>query len=354
MKMFMGGLLSRQTGLIAIAILVLSGCSAIPESTQVKSSEDTNQETGNRGAVADEQQAITLPPRSPEFAISAEAVSRAQSLIDGSYESDPSQLIVSENIGEDVSTMALNSMGTAGSMWDESYGVVPDYKVILFTAKDAAWAEAIRRENGDRIWLGDFVTHIGDSDICSFGVAVGNRIYMCLADGQSAPLLAALIPHEYFHLIQNQMGITTQLPVWLIEGTAAFFGDIALPMSGEELTLELGDRRSYAMSEFLGQPKLSYNLNELTEEKFLEIFEALEIPPVNNVPAVLAMYEGYLWSFLAVQFLVAEHGVDGVTNYLEAVGAKANWRTQFQASFGQNLDSFYSELRERIILTYTR
>lgn len=348
--------------LVSIAIcMMLAGCTSSMESVEsnapsgADSHENANQQVDEEPTAVAEQPSVTSPARSEAFLLSAEAVSQAQELIDSSHKSSPSQVLVSENVGTNVASLTLIALDTATSMWDERYGVIEDYEVVVFTAQDSGWVESIRQENRDRIWLGSFETHLAGMESCSFGVAVDRRMYICLPDGQSAPELAALVPHEYFHSIQNRIGITTQLPIWLTEGTAAFFGDIALPLSGEELTEERGDRRSLAMSEFLGSPKLYYNLDALTEEKFLQIIKALEIPPVNsNAVAALADNEGYLWSSLAVQFLVVEHGVDGVLNYLESVGAGETWKTQFQTSFGQTADSFYAELREHIISTYTR
>jgi len=368
---------------IAVApLFVLAGCatgpefgevsSAIQDSQQMQSETDTStpepRKTSELDPEAlarlqaieddkdeweDEQQAEELGNESLQLAVNA--VDENLGLLDESFTEVGDRVVAGPSVPGKLAEETAGILATGISMWDESYGVIENYQLVMFKAEDAAWADEIRTGFGDRVYFGSFQAGVKDyGDFCSFALAIKTRIYMCVPDNEDISYFKAVVPHEYYHLIQQQMGISTQLPVWLFEGFATFYGDLATGVSGKTLTEGKGNLRQGAMATYFGQPSLYQYVDSIPEDKFYEIFRALEMKPVGNVPEVLDKYSGYLWSFLAAQYLVGVHGHSRVMEYQELVGAGNEWRGQFETSFGLTLNEFYPLLLVHIQEAFSR
>lgn len=141
------------------------------------------------------------------------------------------------------------------------------------------------------------------------------------------------IAHEYFHIVQGALvgpDIEGQAsmtppdqhrpygPTWLIEGSAEYFG--------------------YHVAHAAGRLSYAAKINEAKQglSGFLVTLAALEIPS-----AFHAEGRAYGIAFLAVDFLLRDHGLDGLIAYYKSIGNGASPDAAFQAAFGQTLQQFY-------------
>ena len=374
--------MKRLLAIAASSLLILTGCASEPEFGEVSSAiQDSQemQEENSAEATPEPRETSDLDPdalarlqeieddrqefedsqaaeKASNLALqtSITAVEDAQLLLDGELRDVSSFLLAGPATDPAIIQQTSEYLANAISMWDDKYGVIENYQLVMFRPEDAGWADETRAGFGDRVYFGTFQNGVEiNGDFCGFALAVETRIYMCIPESNDILHFRSVVPHEYFHLIQIQMGISTQLPIWLFEGFATFFGDVAGGRSPQSIIDGKGNLRNGAMATYFGAPALSQYVDDITETKFIALFEALEARPVNNAPALIEKYSAYLWGFLAAQYLVGTYGVDQVLEYQENVGAGQDWRAAFLASFELSPKEFYPKLLEHIKELYS-
>jgi len=229
---------------------------------------------------------------------------------------------------------------------------LPDgFKVVMFSEKDGEWADKKLEEYGGSYHSTiskeiEFWTSNGSP--CGFAFATeakdGTPIYYGCTDSfrvrewiyQQTP------PHEYFHLVQDQFG---ELPQWLLEGSAAFFGaaigyyDIS-PDGLKSKELFRGTSGNFDPdNEGVDQNRLVNHLRTLTESESKKMYQDLETFDWQDGDRL----GHYALGGLATEVLI---GVWGIDKYMEMLEGTKNrkWKSSFKRTFGLTTDEFYAKL----------
>ena len=148
--------------------------------------------------------------------------------------------------------------------------------------------------------------------------------------------LLSIIPHEYFHLVQDNLdpgpggqvlppGDPLYRPVWLVEGSASFVGDSLLNYSG------------------LG-----------TYDDNYPWFAAYAPPTNDGILTYFEKYEGgigpYDYGRLATEYIVASVGVESLMNVWVYMGEGDPFETAFERAVGISVADFY-EAYDQVIVT---
>lgn len=132
-----------------------------------------------------------------------------------------------------------------------------------------------------------------------------------------------VVVHEYIHVYQRDMlgAAEGASPAWLIEGLAEYLSYDAVARAGLVKARAVQDFHAWVLANGPSLPHLSS-------------FESLRAYQTAEGPI-------YNLSYLAVLFLVADHGTDPIGRYFVAVAAGADWRSAFASAFTMDIASFY-------------
>ncbi|MYA02072.1 MAG: carboxypeptidase regulatory-like domain-containing protein [Chloroflexi bacterium] len=144
-------------------------------------------------------------------------------------------------------------------------------------------------------------------------------------DSEGTPFV---LPHEYFHIIQRQLGHHS-LPVWLLEGTAQW-----AHLSYEKWERDRGAR---------GKPP-----NDLWSAEIAEEF--LGSAGCGRLPEDVAAWS-YSEGTVATHQMVITNGTQSVIEFFRRLGGSANadWTSAFEATFELRVDAFVENVRGWVV-----
>ena len=170
----------------------------------------------------------------------------------------------------------------------------------------------------------EFSVHFGvDTDPGVGAYAQGGSIYVgryfVNHDG-----LGTALAHEYFHLLARRLqqlpaGATDASPVWLIEGTATYAGDVY---------------------------ETAHKIRSWDEIRASWIWESAAL---SATLTDMERWDGFhRWGFvsyhlaaLATEWLVEYAGDDSYIRYWRLLAGAQSWRSAFETAFGITVDEFY-------------
>ncbi len=140
-----------------------------------------------------------------------------------------------------------------------------------------------------------------------------------------------VLAHEYFHLLQHQLGGGIEAPAWMVEGSATWF----------EGVLKQRDQR-VPHAKVVAEPEFSTNLDDA--------------PGLNGLEAGSGHGYEYDLGELALRLLVADSDLDAPLEFWRAlqpipVGPfgrwlpRSNWRSAFTDAFELTANSFYEDFQ---------
>lgn len=258
-------------------------------------------------------------------------------------------------VGPTVPTSSLNKekalITAASRLWSTVF--TQSITVVMFSEKDAEWAEQKRLELGGYLpgGISKYLEAPGAKDQCVFGFSSldfrGQPIYFnCLhSSGSRTAISDHTAIHEHFHLVQNSLyRPNTKVPLWINEGAPTFFG-FALGYGAK-------DRNGLLSEQFyLSSPGFDpFGVGSVDSQRFanwakfapdqdiIRVFELLEEDPENR-----AVLNPYGLGAIAVQVLVAANGVDAYLNFLRKTN-QVDWKLAFTETYGIAPDIFYAKL----------
>lgn len=228
----------------------------------------------------------------------------------------------------------------------------PDsFQVVMFSEKDGKWGDRKFQQYGGSYYSTiseEIETWASDGAPCGFAFATeskdGDPIYYGCTDSyrERAWVYRQTPPHEYFHLVQYQYG---ELPQWLLEGSAAFFGaaigyyDLS-PDGLKSKEFFRGTSGSFDPDkEGLDQNRLVKHLRTLTESGALKMYQDLETYDWKDGDRL----SHYALGGLATEVLVGVWGLDKYMVMLEGTKDR-RWKSSFKQTYGLTTDEFYAKL----------
>jgi hypothetical protein len=301
---------------------------------------------------------VKSPNTESKYEIARAAYESASVVVDGSSIASSNSIIASDNLPKEYTGMLLNDLSTAISMWDERYGVIQPYTVIAFTYKDGAWADQkagsyrVGIPNGSwSSWIDKFSQYQGEN--CALGSAGVDSFFMCMAiDPKIAKTQSVGAAHEYFHSVQQKIGLNHQnIPVWIGEGSATYFEAIAGDL-GYKAT---SDRfKNFSTQGFYNRfgGSVGSAVKTMTDSDILEVYRSLEVGMTNQSVSVMENYSGYAFGSLATEYLIGLHGYETFMNFLDSVGKGQNWKASFYNYFNATPDKFYLDVLQYLNRIY--
>ena len=274
-------------------------------------------------------------------------------------ESPPPTWVFAGNIPTEHQTILREEMEHSRAYFSDRFGIEATGFTVLVGADYEAMSPVFRDVTGkDLSWAyGSHLkrTHAWVGSSASGGAVVG-LMYGHLSD-RSLSILKHAIVHEYFHVLQGQLGSGfAQLqngeiawgfprdrgPTWLVEGLASY-ADYAYTPSRPGRRQFLDDRY---------RPYLDLAWQRAIESDALDNL-AMELARIEDRFAFRAcsgQWHSYALSFIASTFLVEEQSEseDSYVNYWRLLGERATWQQAFEEAFGISVDNFYTAFDEGI------
>jgi hypothetical protein len=301
---------------------------------------------------------VKSPDTESKYDIARAAYESASVVVDGSATAPANSILASENLPKEYTGMLLKDLSTALSMWDERYGVIQPYTVIAFTYKDGAWADQkaasyrVGIPNGSwSSWIDKFAKYQGEN--CALGSAGADSFFTCMAlDPQIAKTQSVGAAHEYFHSVQQRIGLNHQnIPVWIGEGSATYFEAIAGDLGYRATSDRFENFSTQGFYERFGG-SVGSAVKTMTDDNILEVYRSLEVGMTNQSVSVMENYSGYAFGSLATEYLIGLHGYDTFMNFLDSVGKGAYWKTAFYDYFDATPDEFYVDVLDYLKTVY--
>ena len=295
---------------------------------------------------------VKSPNAESKYAIAIAAYKSTRAVVDSSAAAPDSSIVASDNLPTAYKGMLLKDLSTAMSMWDERYGVIQPYTVIAFTYEDGAWADQksgvyrVGIPNGSwASWIDRFSEYQGKN--CSLGSAGVDSFFTCMAlDPDMAKLQSVGSAHEYFHSIQQRIGLNHQnIPVWIGEGSATYFEAAAGGLGYKATSERFKDFSTMSFYNKFGGSVGSV-VKRMTSSEILEVYRNLEVGMTSQSVAVVDAYSGYAFGSLATEYLIGIHGYEKFMDFLDSVGKGSPWKTSFYNYFKETPDEFYVDVLE--------
>jgi hypothetical protein len=140
--------------------------------------------------------------------------------------------------------------------------------------------------------------------------------------------LPSIVPHEMFHSVQDvldpdpesgSLGWKFPRPVWFIEGGAEFFG--------------------YAVSDYAGV--MSYYVSPWEWWYYLPSPD-VKLIEYSERPSFAVPPEDYWKGQIAIEYIVASVGVEGVLDISRSLGEGMLWDDAFEEGTGLSMEEFYT------------
>jgi hypothetical protein len=305
--------------------------------------------------VEQEEIVASEAPETEEITTLELAYNQVARLFDSSYTNVSNSIIAHESIEQYIVNDISGYLSDAISTWDEDYGVF-GFDVIVFRQDSAAWADEVRTANGHRLARGSFVEDVkisSQGEHCGFAYVFPGAVYLCISNsGANIDYLDSVVAHEYFHTVQNELGIDhTNLPIWIGEGSAAFLGD-AHQFTAKQIYQKNSENYNHKMLSNFGYAKLKDLADHITIDQVRTIYTKLENGSDEKAQSLIAEYNAYLFGSIAIQNLIGTYSYDEFMGFIESVGAGTYWKTAFVNTYGITTDEFYSNMLTYIQKTY--
>lgn len=136
--------------------------------------------------------------------------------------------------------------------------------------------------------------------------------------------------HEYFHTLQNALGRSRSVPLWLQEGSADYF------------MYRVGAAYGYTGgTSFENYQRFSVQRAKASPARLAELENSTRSISGSDSARTDAL--GYHWGFVAVDYLVNSYGLQKIAYDYWVALSSADWREAFRAVFGLSVDEFYEE-----------
>jgi hypothetical protein len=265
------------------------------------------------------------------------------------------EMIYSPTTTEAEKKLEAQLLGPAMKLFQE-YFVPEKYQVVMFTNLDSEWADQAFLKYGGSFpfKLSDEIARkTANGSPCGFAFATltSSRqpiFYECTDTRQIRRWQNNQTPpHEYFHLVQQKLS-SVQMPAWLVEGSASFFGEaigfasFANPTASKrEMNLNTAyefdpDGKGFDSSRFKNWTRAA-DATEVTR-----IYKILEQTSVSNSAGNKHAY--YSLGSIATEVLVAVYGVDGFMRIWPALATGQSFESAFKTTFGLTPDAFYAKI----------
>lgn len=265
------------------------------------------------------------------------------------------EMIYSPNTADAEKKIETELLVSSMKLFQE-YFAPTKYQVVMFTNLDGAWADNALVQYG-----GSFPFKVSEeiakwssnNNLCNFAFATrtssGTPIYYECTDTRRVRNWTNYQnpPHEYFHLVQQNLA-PVQIPAWLHEGSAAFFGEaigyagLKDPVSAKrDMNINTShdfdpDNKGFDPNRFKTWTRTA-DVAEVTR-----IYKRLDQGPVSNQFGSQHAY--YSLGSIATEVLVAVYGVDGFMKIWPALATGQSFESAFQATFGVTPEAFYAKL----------
>lgn len=241
--------------------------------------------------------------------------------------------------------------------WSNFYNPKVTLPVAIAQPGDAAWLNEQFAKYSFSLhpWRYDQINNQNNKEIMIFDAdenpSTDSVLYFVL--GKDRPTLTPtftknVITHEFVHIVQ--VGLTKarngRIPCWSTEGSAVFYGNaITASRSGNPEADYLNNRRNW-----LAQLNLKTVLAGKSETEILDLLKKSES---DFRVCAEPLYFGYSAGSLMSEILIAEHGHEKFVQWW--IKSKDNdWRKEFTALFGVEVDSFYRNVAIPYILTVAK
>ena len=237
--------------------------------------------------------------------------------------------------------------------WSETF--TQPFTAYLYTGQDADWLaeKLVQLGNSDLANLvkSNYWRETGNCTQSATAPVPGN-LYMIQCINKDSPSLrmSAIFAHEYAHLplmtkSHNQpAGYFSQIPVWLNEGGAQYFG-IALTNQANDPTMKYwhdlhihGSNNTIKLTTRANAMTLAELLPTITEAESVELLTKLE-----NQSALSSSLP-YSIGFWSTELLVAIKGADSYLKFLETMGPTKDWRAAFEEVYEIPVTDFYKAM----------
>ena len=323
-----------------LASVLLSGCSSETIKSQAEPTESSEQgeiSLDNLIPGLTEQKAFdqTIAYLNSQRAIKAETV-----------------FLATENVSAPELQLEKELIGDAARMF-QAYLDPENITVVMFTRGDGAWADKKLEELG-----GDYPTRISTqiSNVpseyyCGFAFATrsdaGDPIYYtCTGSvGEREWPYRQTPPHEYFHLVQYQL-TDESMPAWLIEGSAAFFGEVLGYKNLDTpilFRLQQNFNTSYGFDpdrEGFDWPRFQSWATDAEVDDVVNLYTKLEASPTMDMER-LAYYTLGSW---ATEALIASFGFEKFMELWIEIERAGSFEEGFRITFGLEPVDFYKKL----------
>ncbi len=258
-------------------------------------------------------------------------------------------------IGPTVPTSSLSKekalIAAASRLWSSVF--TQSITVVMFSEKDAEWAEQKRLELGGYLpgGISKYLEVPGAKDQCVFGFSSidyqGQPIYFnCLhSSGSRTAISDHTAIHEHFHLVQNSLYKPNSIiPLWVNEGAPTFFG-FALGYGHKDRNGRLSEQFYLTSPRFdpfgEGTPdaaRFARWAKTASDRDIVRVFELLEQDPENR-----DALNQYGLGGIADQALIAVKGIDQYLPFIRATN-QMDWKLAFSQNFGLTTADFYKSL----------
>jgi hypothetical protein len=328
--------------------------SAVAEETSTPIAKDSVSQ--GTSAITPEASELKEQPSEPDRSIALRAYQEVVGSLNNSAYPEESQVVTSESIGDSYRNELYSVFALSVDAWDEYVGNNPNQIGVFFTnsLEDLSWADEMVKTYGGYGPEGGWANYILKSKYwsgpdCGPGDATPRAFYLCVSSNPSRSQLAAqreTIIHEYFHIVHMQVAKTWQLPMWITEGSATYFGT----------TLGVGktiaDRATTRATDWL---TVNYGfgwnnvIKNISKEEFVQIFIELESLSTNTTRSKIEKYNAYITGGLAVEYLIGVHGYQEFMTFLSDIASGITWQESFSRHYGGReafYDTMYTYLNE--------
>lgn len=238
----------------------------------------------------------------------------------------------------------------ANKLWSAVF--TKSFTVVLFSEKDADWAEQKRLELGGDLpgGIAGYLSRPGAKDQCILGFAAtdrqGNPIYFnCIhSSGNRYSIADHTAIHEHFHMVQNSLyKPNSPIPLWINEGAPTFFG-FALGYGATDRNGKLSERfylTAPLFDPFNQGPDANRFANwtkTASDQEIVRVFELLEQDPENR-----DVLNQYGLGAIAAQALIAVKGIDTYLGFIRDTN-RMDWKSAFLQNYGITPAEFYQKL----------
>lgn len=369
---------------MAIAIstlLILTGCASEPEFGEVSSAIQDSQEMQAEDSATSDPEPSKTSSLDPEVLARAQAAEKARLEAEGNldlkYARDNNLWKVSTLGGHQAEVARLSLLDSrvttpkvtsvissdsvpiedvalyesaiqeSRSLWTDLVGPNEGFKLVVFTANDAEWADNLAKDMGLSASQTSFQKRIAQEGCNGGGINPTASVdFLCAGDyfeGNESAIKRYVAGH-YFMDVLRLMDIThLDWPLWLKEGSGNYMGLALTETSGSDMLRKIGETRVDLLATMFGKPEIGAICADIADSDTYEIYKKLDVPLTLETRALLRDYDGYDWGALAFGRIVEEIGFDGLKAFMSE-SSKLSLNELFQKYLGESKDDFYKSM----------